>query len=141
MVSISGLNRSEIMSRIRGKDTSPEIRVRKLLHKLGYRFRLHKKNMPGSPDIVLPKYRTVFFVNGCFWHGHSCKKGQFHPKTNVEFWSKKIQSNRARDKKVIGELTKIGWNVGVLWECKMNNEAKLLESILKCLGKNGNTHA
>jgi len=110
--------RSRMMSGIRGKDTKPEMIVRRALHKAGYRYRLHVKDLPGKPDIVLPKYKTVIFVHGCFWHHHDCKNSKW-PKTREEFWRKKIEGNVARDKKAYAELEKLGWKVIVIWECQI----------------------
>lgn len=103
----------------KSKDTKPEILVRKLLHALGYRFRLCRKDLPGKPDIVLPKYRTVIFVHGCFWHQHAGCKAASRPSTNVEFWEKKFARNRERDARVEAELAALGWRVIVIWECEV----------------------
>lgn len=111
--------RSEIMGRIRGKDTKPELRVRKALHAAGYRFRLHRKDLPGRPDITLPKHKTVIFVHGCFWHGHEGCKANRIPKTNAEFWSAKIARNRERDAANRAALEALGWTVVVVWECEV----------------------
>jgi DNA mismatch endonuclease (patch repair protein) len=108
--------RSGLMSRIRSKDTKPEMVVRRLVHRLGYRYVLHDKRLPGSPDLVFPSRRKVIFVHGCFWHGHSCGRG-FKPKTNEAFWSKKIVGNKARDAKRLRELRRQGWGVLTVWEC------------------------
>ena len=105
------------MSGIRGTNTQPEIQVRSALHKAGYRFRLHRKDLPGKPDIVLPKYKTAIFVHGCFWHGHDCKNFKW-PKTRPEFWRDKILGNKARDERHSQELQKLGWRVIVIWECE-----------------------
>jgi len=113
--------RSWNMSRIKGRDTSPELKVRKLLHFLGYRFRLHRKDLPGSSDIVLPKYKTVIFVNGCFWHHHKgCKRASW-PKTNTDYWEKKISKNIERDKINMSKLEKMNWNSVIIWECEVSN--------------------
>lgn len=112
--------RSRMMSGIRGKDTKPEIIVRKALHKAGYRFRLHRKDLPGNPDIVLPKYRTVIFVHGCFWHGHMCKNFRW-PKTRPEFWREKIEANIARDRRAVLQLLSAGWRIIELWECQISH--------------------
>jgi DNA mismatch endonuclease (patch repair protein) len=118
--------RSEIMSRIAGKDTAPEIRVRRLLHAWGYRFRLHRDDLPGKPDIVLPRHRKIILVHGCFWHGHPrCPRAAL-PTTNVEFWQKKIAGNKARDQRVRRELKKSGWDVLVLWQCELKNAKALI---------------
>jgi DNA mismatch endonuclease, patch repair protein len=113
--------RSALMSKVRGKNTRPEELVRSLLHRMGFRFRLHRKDLPGTPDIVLPKYRTVIFVHGCFWHRHAdCKKSSM-PQTNKNFWGKKLARNVERDAEVAGELTRTGWRVLVVWECELKN--------------------
>lgn len=106
------------MSRIRSSNTKPEILVRKALHARGFRFRLGGAGLPGRPDIVLPKYRTVVFVHGCFWHGHDCPLYRL-PKTRPEFWEQKISTNRARDQRVIDQLAAIGWRSIVIWECSL----------------------
>lgn len=111
--------RHNCMSHIRSRNTEPEVRLRKELFRLGYRYRLNVKNLPGKPDIVLPKYRSCIFVNGCFWHGHNGCQKFVMPKTNTEFWQKKIDNNRERDIKVYSELECNGWNVIVVWECEL----------------------
>jgi DNA mismatch endonuclease (patch repair protein) len=109
------------MSRIRSKDTKPEIRVRSILHKMGYRFRLHRNDLPGKPDIVLPKYKSVIFVNGCFWHRHENCKYATTPKSNEEFWNRKFSDTVARDKRNWSDLEKLGWRVHVVWQCQLND--------------------
>ena len=122
---VSPEKRSDMMSGIRGKDTKPEIVVRQLLHRLGYRFRLHCKNLPGKPDIVLPKWRTVIFVNGCYWHGHEdCHLFRL-PKTRTEFWTNKIEGNRARDERNYSVLQGSGWKTVVIWECSVSKKLSL----------------
>jgi len=112
--------RSDIMSKISGKETKPEILVRKYLFSQGFRYRKNVKDLPGKPDIVLPKYKAVIFVNGCFWHGHeNCKKSAL-PTTNTEFWKEKISSNIIRDKKTYAELSDMGYKVLVIWQCELN---------------------
>ncbi|MBY6203251.1 very short patch repair endonuclease [Maritalea mobilis] len=111
------LTRSEMMSRIRSKDTKPEMLLRKGLHAAGYRFRLHVSGLPGKPDIVLPRFRSVIFVHGCFWHGHSGCKNYRIPKTRTEFWTTKIAANRDRDSRAMASLLDSGWRVLVVWEC------------------------
>ena len=103
--------RSANMSRIRGKDTTPELTVRSLLHRMGYRFRLHRSDLPGKPDIVLPKYQSVIFVHGCFWHMHSCRRGRSTPVTNARFWKAKREANRKRDRRNVQRLRRLGWRV------------------------------
>ncbi|MGR6087918.1 MAG: very short patch repair endonuclease [Arcticibacter sp.] len=113
--------RSEIMSRIRGKDTGPEMIIRKALFANGFRYRLHVKNLPGKPDIVLPKYNAVVIVDGCFWHGHKNCKFFRMPKSRISFWRKKIDANRARDVKNRRKLRRLGWNVIKVWECRLSS--------------------
>jgi DNA mismatch endonuclease (patch repair protein) len=124
--------RSRVMSRIRGKNTTPEIAVRRLLHCLGFRFRLHRKDLPGCPDIALPRYRVVLFVHGCFWHQHSCKLGKL-PKSRRAYWIPKMERNRARDKAVATSLRRLGWTVVVVWECEVGKPAKLERKLLSRL--------
>lgn len=121
--------RSWIMSRVKSRNTSPEKRVRSLLHRLGFRFRLHHKKLPGHPDIVLPKHKKVIFVHGCFWHGHDCPRGK-RPATNREFWNKKIEKNRARDRDSQARLAELGWESSVVWQCETKDLAELAERLL-----------
>ena len=117
--------RSEIMGCIRSKDTKPEMTVRSLTHRLGYRFRLHRSDLPGCPDLVFPKHRKIIFVHGCFWHRHEgCRKAST-PKTRTDFWTTKLESNKARDAKNEWLLREAGWNVMIVWECETRNSEKL----------------
>ena len=122
--------RSRNMSAIKSKNTKPEIAVRKLLHSLGYRFRLHRKDLPGSPDIVLPKYKTVIFVHGCFWHRHENCKYASTPKTRKEFWESKFKTNLKRDKEIQEKIKNIGWHSVVIWECETKNIDDLREKLI-----------
>ena len=122
--------RQRNMSAIKGKDTKPEIQVRKALHALGYRFRLHRKDLPGKPDIVLPKYKTVIFVNGCFWHRHPGCKYASTPSTNSDFWNAKFEENTARDNRNYAQLEELGWKVVVIWECEAKDIEKLIKKLL-----------
>ena len=125
--------RSDIMSKIGGKNTKPEILVRKFLLSKGFRYRINVKTLPGKPDIVLPKYKTVIFVNGCFWHGHNCKKGKL-PSSNIDFWRGKISNNKLRDDKNSDLLIKLGWKVIIIWQCeisKIDNRIKILNKLLE----------
>jgi len=122
---VDAATRSRMMAGIRGKNTSPEVLVRKVLHRCGYRFRLHVTNLPGRPDIVLQKYGAVIEVRGCFWHRHQNCKYAVLPKTNQRFWQSKLQSNAVRDEKTSRALRKLGWQVLVVWECQTRNEQKL----------------
>ncbi len=126
--------RSYNMSRIRAKNTKPEIRVRKFLHDFGYRFRLYIKSLPGKPDIVLKKYKTVIFVHGCFWHGHKGCKYFVIPKTRQEYWIPKIQNNINKDKLHNKELKKLGWNIYTVWECQLRKD-KAKKTLLKLASK------
>lgn len=110
--------RSEIMSKISGKNTKPELIIRKALFAEGYRYRLHRKDFPGNPDMVFPSRKKVLFINGCYWHGHNCKKAAL-PETNKQFWKKKIDGNVKRDKKNLDDLLKMGWKSFVIWQCEI----------------------
>lgn len=121
--------RSEIMSNISGKETKPEIIVRNFLFANGYRYRKNDKRYSGKPDIVLPKYKTIIFVHGCFWHGHNCPDGKL-PETRNEFWKNKISENIKRDKKNINDLDNNGWNVIIIWQCYLKNK-EIREKTLK----------
>ncbi|MCW1914703.1 very short patch repair endonuclease [Luteolibacter sp. GHJ8] len=134
----SAAKRSEVMSRIRGGDTKPELLVRSMLHRLGYRFTIHgpkNKSLPGHPDLVLPKYQVVIFVHGCFWHGHEHCPDFKMPKSKTEWWTAKIEGNRARDARVESELRSLGWHVVTLWACavKTRSAREWLESRLPVL--------
>ncbi|WP_288591864.1 very short patch repair endonuclease [uncultured Victivallis sp.] len=121
--------RSRLMSKVHGKNTLPELAVRSFLHQAGFRFRLHGKHLPGHPDIVLSKYKTVIFVHGCFWHRHDGCKRTTTPQKNSEFWENKFKQNKLRDKNTNEQLQNIGWDVIVIWECEVKNrifEDKLL---------------
>lgn len=118
--------RSYNMSCIKGKNTRPEEIVRKYLFSQGFRYRKNDKRLPGTPDIVLPKYKTVIFVNGCFWHGHDGCRYFVIPKTNTEFWTKKIETNRNRDIRKINDIQILGWKVIVVWECQLKKKRQIL---------------
>jgi len=117
--------RSRNMSRIRSRDTRPEKQVRSLLHRLGYRFRLHRRDLPGTPDIVLPKHRTVIFVHGCFWHRHPGCRFAYTPKSRVKFWTEKFSANVDRDARTQEALERAGWTVVVVWECELHDMDRL----------------
>jgi DNA mismatch endonuclease (patch repair protein) len=120
--------RSERMKRVRQRNTKPEIQLRKLLHAAGYRFRLHRKDLPGTPDIVLPGRRIAIFVHGCFWHGHDCKAGRL-PTSNTAFWAAKIDANRTRDAKALEALVHTGWNPMVVWQCELRDVPRMPERL------------
>ena len=121
--------RSEIMSRVKGKNTAPEMRVRTILHALGFRYRLHNKLLPGNPDIVLKKHEAVIFVHGCFWHGHiGCSRSR-RPQTRRKFWNRKLDETILRDKRNITTLRSLGWSVHLIWECETKNRKSLKEKL------------
>ncbi len=122
-------SRSRLMSRIGSKHTKPELAVRSLLHRLGYRFLLHRKDLPGKPDIAFAARKKAVFIHGCYWHGHDCKVGKL-PKSNVEFWSAKIERNWERDRRKISELEQIGWTAAEIWQCEIK-DVQMLEARLR----------
>ena len=113
--------RSRIMRAVKGKDTKPEMVVRRLVHSLGYRYRLHRRDLPGCPDLVFSPRRKVIFVHGCFWHGHDCKRGSRQPKTNPDYWRQKINRNRERDDAAQEALKAAGWDALTIWECEIRD--------------------
>ena len=121
------------MSRIHGANTKPELAVRSLLHRMGYRFRLHQKDLPGTPDIVMRGRGTVVFVHGCFWHGHACKRTKM-PKSRVDYWAEKIEGNRRRDARKRRKLKSLGWNVVVVWECELKRPDRLAGKLRRSIG-------
>ena len=125
--------RSYCMSRIRGRDTKPELVVRRIVHAMGYRFRLHRRDLPGRPDIVLPRHRKVIEVRGCWWHGHSCRYGRPKARTNAEFWQEKLTGNVERDKRNVKALRRSGWRVLVVWECQTRDAERLLSRLERFL--------
>ncbi|MGI6368943.1 MAG: very short patch repair endonuclease [Anaerolineae bacterium] len=122
-------HRSWNMSRIRSRNTGPEKAVRSLLHRMGYRFRLHRRDLPGVPDIVLPKYHAVVLVHGCFWHRHPGCKYAYTPKTRVDFWQAKFAANVRRDAEVQALLSDLGWAVLIVWECELRDRARLSDRL------------
>jgi DNA mismatch endonuclease (patch repair protein) len=117
--------RSAVMRRVKGRDTRPELKLRKLLTRMGFRYRLHRKDLPGSPDIAMIGRKTAIFMHGCFWHGHDCKRGARQPKANADYWIAKIARNKARDAENIAKLEAMGWRPVVVWECELKDEAGL----------------
>ena len=130
---VNSKRRSEMMSRIKGRDTAPEIAVRRIAHRSGFRFRLHRKDLPGRPDLVFPRFRAVVFVHGCFWHRHDGCRFAYTPKTRVGFWAGKFSQNVARDRHDEEALRSIGWRILVIWECETRNEATVEELLLDFL--------
>ncbi len=121
------------MSRVKNRNTKPELVVRSLLHRLGYRFRLHRRTLPGHPDIILPKYRKAIFVHGCFWHGHEGCSRATVPETNRRFWEEKIEKNKQRDDRAVAQLAKLGWRSLIVWQCETKDVQKLAERLVRFL--------
>ena len=117
--------RSAVMRAVRGKDTKPEMRVRRTLHRMGFRYRLHRRDLPGRPDIVLPKHKTVIFIHGCFWHGHAGCSRADRPASNTAYWTRKLDRTIARDAANVAALHKAGWRVVTAWECEITTEAAI----------------
>jgi DNA mismatch endonuclease (patch repair protein) len=127
--------RSRIMRAVKSRDTGPERLVRRLAHGLGYRFRLHRADLPGKPDLAFPSRRAAIFVHGCFWHGHRCKRGARVPKANRAYWVAKIARNKTRDAGALKRLKLAGWRALVVWECELKNEGQLARKIRRFLGR------
>ena len=125
---LDAASRRRLMQAVRTKDTGPERAVRSLLHRLGFRFRLHRRDLPGTPDIVLPGRRAAIFVHGCYWHGHGCRIGRL-PKSRLDYWQDKIEGNRRRDRRTAEALAALGWRVLAVWQCEIKNEAALSEKL------------
>ena len=134
MDNVDKKTRSRMMSSIRSKDTRPELVVRKLAHRMGYRFRLHRRDLPGSPDLVFPGRRKVIFVHGCFWHRHPACKFTYSPKSRIDFWNEKFASNIARDAAAIASLQENGWDALVVWECESSDTDALAARLQAHLG-------
>lgn len=124
--------RRHIMQSVRPKDTGPEIALRKLLHAMGYRFRLYRKDLPGTPDIVFPGRKKIIFVHGCYWHGHGCNKGKL-PKSKLDYWMPKIARNRERDEERVMQLQQLGWEVLTVWQCELKNTEDLKDRLVAFL--------
>ena len=131
--------RSHIMRSVRSRDTGPELVVRSVLHRLGLRFRLHKRELPGRPDVVLKRHRTVVFVHGCFWHGHGCSKGRL-PKSRLQFWTDKIDRNRIRDAEFVRSLVAAGRRVLTIWQCETKDAVSLRTRLKKFFGRDARSH-
>lgn len=121
------------MRAVKGQDTAPEMTVRRLVHLMGYRFRLHRKDLPGKPDLVFPRLHKVVFVNGCFWHGHDCARGARVPKANTEYWRLKIARNSLRDAANMAALKAQGWRAAVVWECDLKEQARVKKRLARFL--------
>ncbi|PZQ96722.1 MAG: very short patch repair endonuclease [Cereibacter sphaeroides] len=131
---VAPARRSFIMSQVRQKNTGPELVLRKALHALGYRYRLHRRDLPGSPDIVFPSKRKVIFVHGCFWHGHTCRYGKL-PRSRVDYWQQKIETNKERDRLVFTLLNEAGWVAFVVWQCELRELEGILASVTEFLDR------
>lgn len=129
--------RSRVMRQVHGRDTSPELAVRAVAHARGYRYRLHRANLPGKPDLAFPSRRGVVFVHGCWWHGHDCRAGVKRAKGNADYWAQKLQRNRARDKLQLASLRRLGWRTLVIWECETRDPDVVASKLLRFLGPPG----
>lgn len=127
--------RSEVMKRVASKNTTPEMAVRKLVHGLGFRYSLHRSDLPGKPDLVLNSRRKVILVHGCFWHGHTCRSGRNQPASNIEYWRPKLERTRVRDRSSIRKLRRLGWSVAVVWECQVGDAGALSLRLSRFLGR------
>ena len=133
MDTFSKAERSAIMRRVRGKDTRPEMAVRRMVHRLGFRYRLHRGDLPGKPDLAFPGRRKVIFVHGCYWHGHSCRAGRNRPSSNTKYWIAKLDRNKARDAANRRRLRRLGWGVLAVWECELKNAGRLSARLARFL--------
>jgi DNA mismatch endonuclease (patch repair protein) len=125
--------RSRVMRQVRGRDTGPEMVVRRLVHSMGFRYRLHCRELPGNPDLVFPSRRKIIFVHGCFWHGHACRSGRNRPSSNTGYWIPKLERNKARDRANRKQLKRLGWDVLVVWECQLKRAGGIAARILRFL--------
>lgn len=131
---LSKTERSRVMAAVKSRDTRPELLVRRLLHTMGFRFRLHRRDLPGTPDIVLPKYKKVINVHGCFWHMHQCRHGRVNPVKRANYWLEKRRRNARRDRQVVRELRRLGWQVLTLWECDLKDPSATIIRLKDFLG-------
>jgi DNA mismatch endonuclease (patch repair protein) len=127
--------RSRIMRAVKGADTTPELAVRRMAHGMGFRFRLHRKDLPGKPDLTFPRLRKVIFVHGCFWHGHDCARGARVPVQNRDYWTRKVARNAERDRIAQSELERLGWKSLVVWECEIRDQDGLRCALRRFLGR------
>jgi DNA mismatch endonuclease, patch repair protein len=130
---LSPKRRSWLMAQVKGRNTAPELVVRRMLHALGYRYRLHRKDLPGNPDIVFGPRKKAVFIHGCFWHGHRCRRGKL-PKSNASFWKVKIKKNKLRDRRNIRRLRAAGWGALTVWQCQLKDVPKVRKRIIDFLG-------
>lgn len=137
MDTVDQTTRSQVMGRIRGKDTKPELAVRRIAHRLGYRFRLHRSDLPGRPDLVFSGRRKVVFVHGCYWHRHPGCRYAYSPKSNVDFWTQKFENNQRRDNAALTQLRNGGWDPLIIWECESVNSDLVAARLTAHLGANG----
>ena len=126
--------RKRTMARVKSMNTTPEMIIRRIVHRMGYRYRLHSHQLPGNHDMVFVKRRKIIFVHGCFWHGHECKSGIKQPKTNSEYWLRKLQRNKSRDTETYEKLKELDWEILVVWECELKNREHLIENLHRYLG-------
>jgi DNA mismatch endonuclease (patch repair protein) len=131
MDTFTPMERSAVMRLVRGKDTQPEMAVRSMVHRQGFRYALHRRDLPGNPDLVFPARDRVIFVHGCFWHGHSCRAGRNRPSSNTAYWTAKLDRNRARDAANRRCLRKLGWRILIIWECELKNPERLRARIAR----------
>ena len=131
MDNLTPAQRSATMARVRGRNTKPELAVRRIVHAMGYRFRLYRSSLPGKPDLVFPQRRMVIFVHGCFWHGHRCRAGTNRPKSNRVYWRKHFRENQERDQRKVVALSAIGWRVIIQWECEIEEDANHCASVIR----------
>src|SRR5438128_1869879 len=134
------MTRSELMARVRSTGTTPERVVRCLVHRMGYRYRLNRRDLPGSPDLTFPRLRSIMFIHGCYWHQHHCRRGARQPKSNIEYWLPKLKRNIERDRRSLRALRRAGWRVLVVWECQIRDLAKLRQKLVGFLRSTGNKH-
>lgn len=132
---LSPAQRSRLMGKVKSKDTQPELAVRRLVHSMGYRYRLHVKKLPGTPDLAFAKKKKVIFVNGCFWHRHNCADGRRLPRTRQKFWRAKLEGNKKRDRYNMGVLKRMGWMALTIWSCEIDDGGSMKKKILDFLGR------
>jgi DNA mismatch endonuclease, patch repair protein len=140
MDTFTRVERSAVMRRVRGKDTKPEMAVRRMVHGMGFRYALHRGDLPGNPDLAFPCRKKVIFVHGCFWHGHACRSGRNRPSSNQGYWIPKLDRNKARDACNRGRLQRLGWKVLTVWECELKKEQRLKARLAEFLEDKNESH-